>query len=502
MVKSEHNQIIGSDAQRISNRLTDIRSRMYRQSLLQTVAATLFCGLILLVILFLLNRLIPLPMQMSSFSWGVVSVAILVGVCLSVKHRKDLLSVARIVDEKMELRERLGTAFGLIQSVPEGAFAQFQIQDAAETVTTLDIAEISPYRVPKLLQLFPIPLLLIGLSFIIPPFYEVPQPLTGSQQRALDRVIQNLEGKQVQNPALQKQIRDTVKRLKASTNLDTAQAHLGSLNREVRKQKLEQAAIAEATETGERFRGMDVEQLASELKDLTEQAEIPPELQAELASLFERLAESLPQGALNNSLNQIQDKAVTPETLQAIIDALQKAETLTRLAALEADLVANRKALALADIQTSTSGGGIANADGTPGQNAGTREVQGTREVASNLESQSTSEPTDDGKTKNATDEGNLTTPLTGDETPTLQTNGEHLTLTTAPSGDSESFSGVFTGETRADAPPYLPFSDVVLNAERAYAEAINNNRIPIKYRTQIKDYLEAILKKNEKKRN
>lgn len=502
MVKSERDQTEALDAQRVRNCLTDIRARIYRQELLQTVAVAFFCGLILLVILFFFNRLIPLPIQIPNISWIVMCVAAIVGVCLSVKHWRELLFVAQVVDEKMELRERLGTAFGLMQRTTQSEFAEFQIRDAAETVATLDIRKVSPYRAPKLLLLFPIPLLLIGLSFVIPPLYEMPEPLTESEQQALDRVIQKLEAEQVKNPVLQKQIRDTVNRLKAATGLDTAQEHLGSLNKEVRKQKLEQDAIAEATEASQHFRGMDADQFASELKDLTERAEIPPELQAELRDLFERLAESLPEGTLRNSLNQIQDRTVTPEELQDIIDALQKAETLTRLAQLETELIANRKALALAEIETTTSGGGIANMDGTPGQNTGTREVQGTRETQSNAEPQSTSESINNGEMKNATDEENLTTPLTGDKTPALQINGEHLTLTTASSGDSDSFSGVFTGETSTDAPEYLPFSDVVLNAERAYAEAINNNRIPVKYQTQIKDYLEAISKKNEKKLN
>ncbi len=496
MVKSERDQMEALDVQRIINCLTDIRSRMYRQALLETVALTFFCGLILLAILFFLNRLVPLPIGTSSISWIVMSLAAIVGACFSIKHRKELLFVAQAVDEKMELRERLGTAFGLIQDTPQGEFAQFQIRDAAETVTTLDIEKISPYRAPKLLRLFPIPLLLIGLSFATPPLYDTPQPLTESQQQALDSVIQNLEGKQVKNPILQEHIRGTVNRLKAATDLGTAQEHLGNLNREVRKQKSEQDVITKTTETSQHFRGMDADQLASELKDLTEQAEIPPELQAELQSLFERLADSLPDGTLRNALNQIQGRSVTPESLRDIIDALQKTETLTQLAQLETDLVANRKELAIADIETTTSGGGIANMDGTPGQNAGTREVQGTREASSNAESESLSGSVDDEKKQNPIDEGNRTTPLTGDETPNLNINGENLTLTAPSSGDSESFSGVFTGEPRANAPAYLPFSDVVLNAERAYAEAVNNNRIPVKYRTQIKAYLEAISEK------
>ena len=495
MVTSEHNQTPAADAQRIQNYLTDIRARMYRQALWQTVTLTLFCGLMLLAMLSILNRLIPLPMQLSNISWMVLCVSVIVGVCLSAKQWKDLSSVAQVVDEKMELKERLRTAFGLIQHIPEGAFAHLQIRDAAETLTALDMQKVCPYRVPKLLRVLPIPLLLIGLSFAIPRFYEVPAPLTASQQQALDRVIQNLEAKQVRDPELQQHIRDTVDKLKAATALDTAQASLSDLNAEVRKQKLTQDVITAATETSQHFQGMDAEQLASELKALREQAEIPPERQAELQGLFEQLAENLPEGELRSSLNQAQGKAVTPETLQEIMNALQAAETPMHLVQLEAELMSNRKALALADIETKGSDGGIANADGTPGQNAGTREVQGTREVPSNTGSESRSEA-NDSTTHNTTDVENPTTPLLGNETPVSQLNGKRLTLTADASGDSESFSNVFTGEIRVNAPPYLPFGDVVLNATRAYAEAIHNNRIPVKYQTQIKAYLEAISEK------
>ena len=217
---------------------------------------------------------------------------------------------------------------------------------------------------------------------------------------------------------------------------------------------------------------------------------------------MKQLAENLPEGKLRNSLNQAQGKTVTSETLQEIMTALEEAETPMNLAQLEAELMSNRKELALADIETQASDGGIANVDGTPGQNAGTREVQGTREVPSNTGAESLAAETNDGTIKDTTDTENPTTPLLGNEAPASEINGKRLMLTAESSGDSESFSDVFTGEIRVNAPPYLPFSDVVLNATRTYAEAINNNRIPVKYQTQIKDYLEAISEKNEKKRN
>ena len=498
MVKSKYGQSETLDAQRIKNCLTDIRGRMYRQTLLQTTVRTFFSGLMLIAVLFLLNRVVPLPMQISSISWIIMSVAIGVGICISFRHRKDLLRVARTVDEKMELRERLSTAFELIQTAPQSEFAQRQIQDTAEVVEALEIAKVSPYRVPKLMRLFPIPLLLIGFSFAIPPFYEVPQPLTDLQQQALDKAIQNLDGKRVKNSILQQHISDTVNQLKTVKDLDTAQKNLSDLKKEVRKQQSKQNAITEATAATQNFRGMDANQLAAELQTFAEQPEIPPELQAELMNLFERLAENLPEGPLNDSLNQIQGKSVTPETLQDIIDALEMMEASTDLAQLEAQLTASQKELALATLEIETPGGGVANSDGAPGQNAGSSEVQGTLEGALNADPQSELQTTDTEKVEGEIDTTGAA-PLTGEEIPILQIDGQRLVLTAEVSGHTQGFSDAITGEVSNDAPVYLPFSDVVLNAARAYAEAVNNNRIPVRYQAQIKAYLEAISQENEK---
>ena len=497
MVNTVHNQKSELDTQRIHRGLTAIRSRMYRQALSETIAITSFCGLVLLAALFLLNRWILLPLQMSVTSSIVILTAIGIGLYLSLKQRKELSSVARFVDQKMALKERLGTAFELMQMTPQTEFAQRQIQDATETAATLDTTEISPFRVPKFLKLFPIPILFIGLSFAVPPFYEVSQPLTRQQQEILDRTAHEVTDRQVNNSDLQKQISDTVQKLKTATDFDTAQKHLSDLKKEIRKQQSEQAAaIAEATEASQSFQGMNANQLAAELESLTEQVEIPPELQSELKNLFERLAKNLPKGALSDSLNQIQGKAVTPETLQDIIAALEKVDKSDDLAQLEAQLTASQKELALAALETETPNGGIANSDGSPGQNAGTTEVQGTAESISNPDPQSELQTSEVDTTQSRTDSENATSPLVGEETPILQVNGNQLILTTADSGEAQGFSDVFTGEVRDGAPIYLPFSDAVLNASRTYATAIDNKRIPVRYQAQIKAYLEAISRK------
>lgn len=508
MEKLKRTKLQNLNEQSIQNCLRDIRSRMHKQALLQTVVDAVFYGLLLLATLFTVDRIIHLPIPMFSITCLVIAGAVGVGICFSFKRRKDLQFVARTVDRDMGLKERLSTAFGLIQHNTQSDLARLQIRDAAATVATLTVAKVNPYRMPTLLKGLPIPLLFIALSFAIPRFYDMPQPLTAAQQQVVDMAVANLEEVQVNNQRLQTQIQETVKRLKAADDIDTAQAHLGSLNRDVRKQKLEQmaameSAIAQATQATQRFSGMDANQLAAELETIMEQPEIPSELQAELTNLFTRLADRLPQGTLSDSLAQLQEKAASQETLQDIVDALRQAEKSMQLAQLEAQLTASRKELALAGIETQQTSGGVANSDGAPGQNRGDGEVQGTLEATSDFVPKPTTPTADEAEGDMTTNGDNFIDteqpPLTGETTPPLQVEGTKLTLTAEPSGESQRFSRVFTGEVLDDAPAYLPFSHAVLNAKRAYAQAMNNNRIPARYQTQIKAYLEAIATINEK---
>ena len=498
----------------ILNVLTDVRARMHRQVLLEKVTSALFCGLLLLAMLFVVSRFVLLPMRITVLSLLVVLGAGGVGICLGFRHRKDLRTVARIVDLRLGLKERLRTAYELIDAMapdkpsPAGeesslGFAHFQIRDAADAVLECQahLHTAFPYRLPRGLKAFPIPFFLIALSFAVPVRYDVPVPLTAAQQNAVDAAVQNLEKMQADAPTLQAQIRETVDKLKAAKDVREAQTQLSALNAEVRKRKREQnaemeSAIADATQATPRFKGMNAERLAAELEALAAQSELSSELQAELAELFARLARSLP----HTPLAELQGKGVSEETLRGIADVLRQAKTFKQLARLEAQLTASRKELALASIDTPNPSGGVANSDGAPGQESGDAEVQGTLETAKETSEARAERVSKDRETAGDRpprygDDASL---LTGDDASSLQVNGEPLTLTVQPSADSQRFSRVFTGEeVLTGDSDYRLFGDVVLNAKREYAQAIENNRIPMRYQAQIQAYLEAIA--NEK---
>ncbi len=507
MEKRNRDTLKISDELCIKNRLAAIRGRMRRQAFLQTLTKAVFYGLFLLVILFIASRIIYLPVRITYISVLVLLGAIVISISLSFRHLKDLLTVACTVDRKMELKERFSTAFELIDAETElgderSEFAKFQISDAANAVAMLDIAKISPYRPPRLLKAFPIPLLLIALSFTVPRVYEVPPPLNAAQKKVVNRAIQNLADEEVENQTLQKRLQETVKRLKTASDVNTVEKQLSALTQEVRKQKLAQIAINKATEAVPRLSGMDTKQLAAELETMVEQPELSPELQGELAALFARIAKTVHQPSLSDALEEIQGKPVTQKTLQDIVDTLRQIEQLDRLEQLETQLIESRKELALANIDMQRQGNRTANTRGVPGQEAGSEKVQGTLEQTTDGKAALEGTSINDEAKKNKTKDGELA-PLTGDAASAGQVVGTQMTVTTPSTTDSQRFSRVFTGNRPLDAgdgdQPYQRFSDVVLSARREYAQAIENKRIPVRYQKQIKAYLEVITTLDEK---
>jgi hypothetical protein len=75
----------------------------------------------------------------------------------------------------------------------------------------------------------------------------------------------------------------------------------------------------------------------------------------------------------------------------------------------------------------------------------------------------------------------------------------EELRLTSAASA-SQDFSSVAMQEppSSEDEPAYMQYREVYLSAKQAYAEAMERDRIPVRYRHQIKAYLEAITNTNQ----
>lgn len=484
--------------QLIIDKLKILQNRVRNQGLFKYVSIYLIFEFTILAVLYIAIRLFPFSFTILHITISTVGFAVVLGIYLGFQQREELSEIATIVDDYMQLKDRINTSLEVIQKNNEGEIVDLQIDDSVEAMTDLDPKEIIPYVMPPFLKWSSIPILIIAFSFAVPRQYELPKPLSAAEHNAIDKTIANLteQSKSVSNPKIGDEISNTIEKLKKVTNANAAHEHLHALNREVRNQKSElpnEEAIAQTTQTTQHFKDMDTTALAEKLNRLSEQPELTPELRNQLTKLFAKLSENIPQGKLRQSLEQTQGKTVSPDTLQEIADALLQANQLTLL---EEQLIDSRKEIALANIETSKSSGGIASSDSAPGQEVGKKETQGTQVEINKGNFNPMTDNTGPSVPNNTPSE-----PLIGDEPPSIQISGNELTIKPKDTSKTQSITRVYAGNTanQGTEPDYIPFSDVVLTAQREYAQAIENNRIPLRYRSQIKSYLEAIAKVNEK---
>lgn len=478
----------------IQDFVKSLHKRAHRHTFFQNVIICLFFGMCILAVLSLGNRFTQYPFSMTIVTLIVILCVVVSGSVLSFRNRKTVSEIASFVDEKLILKERVSTALDLIQQNRQGELVDLQILDTAEEISNVDTAKIQSFAVPKLLKWISIPILIIVISFVIPRQYELPKPLTVAESKAIAKTINNLsEASENINPIIQEQIKKTIKQLKNVDGIVSAQEHLRKLNREVRKQNEGIPDVSTITQQTQHFKGMDSTALVDELERLATQDELTPELRAELEKLFTKMKENFPNGELRSELEQVQGKTVSQDKLREIANALNQANLLNKL---ETQLIESRKDIALASIQTEKPNGALARSDSAPGEESGNKEVQGSLVSVDNTTSTQSANDI-----ASPSEEDETEKPVIGSETESFQANGNKLRLSSQLSANTETITRVFSGNVgdQRSEPEYLPFTNVVLNAQRNYAQAIENDSVPLRYRLQIQNYLEEIAKINER---
>ena len=471
----------------IQNKLSAIRRRMQIEGIFQNLAAFNFWGLLIAGILFVANRFFPLPIPIGFAVALSIIIASATAVGLSLMRKIDPFEVARFVDQRLNLKERLGTALEALDRRNAGDFAILQVRDTARAAQGILPAAVVSCTVPRTLKWLPIPMLLVGLSFFIPRMYEIPPPLTLSEQAAIHDAAARLEGvvSGSNKSELSKQVEETAKALRNSRTggVQAVQEKLSKLREEVQAQKsqlaeneLDQAAEAISTlgEKSSLLSGTNAAEIASELEKLADQMDGLTKMErTELDTLLKQLAERLGGNPaaknLVDQLNEIGTGGVSPEMLAKIARSLlevdQQAKDMAQLEDILEEIQTSRKNIGLAGIEMARKTGGVAGSDGGPGEESETGEARGTQveEMSAGVE------PTEALRLSGVTSESE-----------------EFATASTqeAPSGEEE--------------PTYMPHREAYLNAKQAYAEAVERDRIPVRYRQRVKDYLDALANAGE----
>ena len=477
------NRIQNQPEQIIQNKLSAIQRRMRIGSVIQNLATFNFWGLLIVGALLVANRFFPLPIPIGFAAFLPIVGASVIAVSLSLIREIDPFTVAHLVDQRLNLKERLGTALDAIHRRGVNDFAILQIRDAAQAVQRLVPATAFSYTVPATLKWLPIPILLVGFSFFIPRMYETPAPPTASEYAAIHGAAAGLEQavRGLDDTELSKKVEETAKVLRNKrTGVQAAQKALSKLREEVQAQKAENEmdqaveAISTVGESSKLLSGADAEAVASDLQKLADQMdELTEAERAELDALLRQLADRLGGNpaakGIVDQLNEIETEGVSPEMLakiaRSMLEINQQAKDRTQLEAILEEIKASRKNIGLAGIEMARRTGGVAGSDGGPGEESDMGEAQGTQIGAMGSETQP----------------------------------AEALQLRGVAS-DSEGFSTASTQETPSgeEEPTYMPYREVYLNARQAYAEAIERDRIPVRYRQRVKDYIDAIANTGE----
>ena len=482
------NAIQNQPKQIIQSKLSAIQRRMRTEGLFQSLATFNLWGLLITGILLVANRFFPLSIPIGVAIALPISIASVIAVGLSLLRKIDPFEVARFVDQRLNLKERLGTALEAMGRGETGDFAILQVRDAARAAQGIPPATVVSYTVPRTLKWLPIPILLIGLSFFIPRMYGVPPPLTASEHGAIQDAAARLERavRRLDKTELSKQVEETAKALRNKhTGVQAAQEKLSKLREEVQTQKNQLAeneldraveTISKLSENSNLLSGANAEEIASDLQKLADRMDELTEAQrAELDVLLRQLAERLGGNPaaknLVDQLNEIGTEGVSPEILAKIARSLleidQQAKDMAQLEDILEEIKTSRKNIGLAGIEMARKTGGVAGSDGGPGEESGTGETRGTQVEAMPLETQST----------------------------------EALQLSGVTS-DSEEFSTASTQETPSgeEEPTYMQHRKVYLNARQSYAEAVERDGIPVRYRQRVKDYLDVLANQETEK--
>ena len=118
------NTIQNQPEQIIQNKLSAIQRRMRIDSVIQNLATFNFWGLLIVGALLVANRFFPLPIPIGYAASLPIVAASVIAVSLSLIREIDPFAVAHLVDQCLNLKERLGTA---LEAIHRGGVNDFAI---------------------------------------------------------------------------------------------------------------------------------------------------------------------------------------------------------------------------------------------------------------------------------------------------------------------------------------------------------------------------------------
>lgn len=366
-----------SELQVIQSALERAARRRRWARALRGLCLGLFIGAVVTLVLVAAFHLLPLPMWVLSVAIAAPVAGLLLGMLLGLWRKPGLNEVARWVDERQRLKQRLSTALELSSAPQASTWRELVLADAAQHAKNLDVRQLLPFHFPRTMR-WALILLALGAGLGFVPEYRSKSYLQRKADHAnikeAGRQLAELTRHTLQNrPPVMEPTRTnleavaklgdqlTVKTMTRSEALkdlanvaEQLKEQLKELGKDPALKRLEQAARSPGGGDAQSASSLQkqIESLQKQLGTPTARPEALDKLQKEL----EKLQEAAKSAADKNSSGSDADKQKMSESLSALSRQAQDLGVqLPQLDEAMQALAANQTDLFLKDLQQATT---------------------------------------------------------------------------------------------------------------------------------------------------
>lgn len=158
--------------------------RMNIYAISRLTSASMLWGIGIAIVLISISRFVAIPIPLILVVASILVVSFVAGIIRGALARVSALEAAMTADAQLGLKERLGSAVGLLGEKDRSEMAELQLEDAASHARSLDPKAICPRAFPVTAKIIPLAALVLIFLWWIPSRYEVPAEVRQAVKQA------------------------------------------------------------------------------------------------------------------------------------------------------------------------------------------------------------------------------------------------------------------------------------------------------------------------------
>jgi len=169
--------------------LDKLKNRINIYTICKYTSVSVCFGAGIAVILTFANKLMLIPVPIMPIVAMIFGLSLIIGLIMGITKRISLLDSAILADNKLNLKDRLGSAVEIINKDKISAMAELQLEDTAIHARILDPKAIQHHAVPAITKSLPAVVIALVLVGMIPSRYGEPVEI----RQAIRQVGANIE---------------------------------------------------------------------------------------------------------------------------------------------------------------------------------------------------------------------------------------------------------------------------------------------------------------------